>query len=351
MIDTVLVFLGLIIILVALFQARKLYGHLKDQASKRVWKFMIVLISFFAVGYVAILMFDLANRTADVSKLTSFIFFFGAVFVFLTTIVSSKLNAELRTHADNLEALVQERTQKLHEAEAILVNSSKLAALGEMAGGIAHEINNPLAIIKGTAAQIGSHIKKMPLETKVIEERAARIEKTADRIAKIVYGLRTFSRDGSSDPFTQVNICELVTDTLSLCGEKFKIEGIKFSVSAIDENLICEGRAVELSQVLLNILNNAKDAVAEMRDRWIRLSVLDKGKTIEIRIEDSGRGIAAEHIDKLFQPFFTTKDVGKGTGLGLSIALGIIQSHQGVISVNRSSANTCFVIELPKLQS
>lgn len=337
MLDTLLVLSGLLIILIALVQAKKLYSMLKDRASQKVWKFMIALISFFALGYIAILCLDMTDHRSEISKLTSFIFFFGAIFVFLTTLVFSKLNAELRSYADNLEVT--------------LVTSSKFATLGEMAGSIAHEINNPLAIIKGTATQISSCLKKTPIDTALVSEKASKIEKTVDRIAKIVYGLRTYSRDGSSDPFMPVPIFELIKDTVSLCEEKFKLASTQLEVKPIDAYLVCEGRAIELSQVLLNLLNNACDAVGELNEKWVRISALDGGNSVIIRVEDSGSGILKEHIEKLFQPFYTTKEIGKGTGLGLSISLGIIKSHNGTIKVDSAAANTCFVVELPKKQS
>jgi signal transduction histidine kinase len=102
---------------------------------------------------------------------------------------------------------------------------------------------------------------------------------------------------------------------------------------------------------LLNLLNNAHDAVEKVPDRWIRISAADLGKDVEIRVADSGPGISPGLRERIFQPFFTTKDVGKGTGLGLSVAKGIIESHAGWLGLNPSPEETCFVIQLPKSQT
>lgn len=250
-----------------------------------------------------------------------------------------------------LERKVEARTAELKEAQGALLNSGKLMALGEMAGGIAHEINNPLAIIKTRSEQLREIVDDVPLDVTLIKAITSDVEKTTDRIARIVQGLRTFSRDGSSDPFQAVNLRELVSDTISFCHERFRSCGIELRVEPIDESLQFEGRATQISQVLLNLLNNAHDAIFNSQEKWVKVSALRAGENIEIRVVDSGAGIPVEIQKKIFQPFFTTKEIGKGTGIGLSISFGIVRAHHGEIRIDDKCANTCFIVRLPLQQN
>lgn len=230
-----------------------------------------------------------------------------------------------------------------------MIQSNKMASLGEMASGIAHEINNPLAIIKMTALQMQ---KNMNEDNLVLKNGITKIDSTVDRISKIIQGLRTFSRDGRNDPFEIVSFDDLIDDILSFCKERLKHHSITLIKDEHDPNLVFEGRQIEISQVVLNLLNNAIDAVDPLVDeeRWIRISAKNNGSFLEIRITDSGHGIPLETQSKMFQPFFTTKEIGKGTGLGLSLSLTIVKNHLGEIFIDNDSPNTCFVLRLPNQQ-
>jgi len=226
-----------------------------------------------------------------------------------------------------------------------------MSALGEMAGGVAHEINNPLAVIKNISGQLQEVLDDDPLDISLIKDMASQVENTTNRIAKIVQGLRSFSRDGSKDPFHMVNIQRLVEETLSFCNERFKNDGTQILVEDFDKNLCFDGRATEVSQVLLNLLNNAHDAITGFKEKWIKISVVDQSNWMNIQVTDCGGGIPIEVREKIFQPFFTTKDIGKGTGMGLSISVGIIKGHNGELKLDTQCPNTRFVIRLPKKQS
>ncbi|MEO5668824.1 MAG: DAHL domain-containing protein [Bdellovibrionota bacterium] len=287
---------------------------------------------------------------------------FGACLLFLSFVLyavvrvwsSAQALAQANTH---LEKRVEERTLELSSSEAmimqqqnILVSLAKMSALGEMAGGIAHEINNPLATIKSLSSQISEILSDDPLDKEMLSKMSQSIEKTADRIAKIVQGLRAFSREGSHDNFQPVGVNYLIEDTVSLCQERFKSHEIRLIVEPLAAEVAIEARASEISQVLLNLLNNAHDAI-EMRDvKWVTIGAWDEGDSICIHVTDSGDGLAEEVREKIFQPFFTTKEIGKGTGLGLSISLGIIKGHQGILSVDEHHAHTRFIVRLPKHQ-
>jgi hypothetical protein len=232
-------------------------------------------------------------------------------------------------------------------AEKNLIYSSKMASLGEMASGLAHEINNPLAIIQGKVQKIQELAEAPTIEAHALRKDLDRIHITTERIARIVRGLRTFSRQGDADPLEPTSIRDVIHQTLDLCAERFKSKGVLVVMCEIpDLNLSC--RATELSQVLLNLLNNAFDAVRELDEKWIRIEVRNlEHERIEFMVTDSGTGIPDTVAERIMQPFFTTKPVGQGTGLGLSISRGIIEAHQGSLYLDRTSPHTRFVIQLP----
>lgn len=241
------------------------------------------------------------------------------------------------TEKRNQEALLEH--QRLRSMQA-----SKMATLGEMAGGIAHEINNPLAIISARAQMLQQQSEK--IHPSAIRDYADKIEQTVQRIASIVRGLRTFSRNGENDPTTLAEASQVITDTLEFCRGNLARNNVTLHV-ALQENLILHCRPTQISQVILNLINNAQDAIQALPEKWIRLESSLKDGMISIRVTDSGTGIPYEIAEKMMQPFFTTKEVGKGTGLGLSISRGIVEDHRGKLYLDPSSAHTSFVIELP----
>lgn len=248
----------------------------------------------------------------------------------------------------NLQALTK-LTADMEEQRQVSLQSSKLASLGEMAAGIAHEINNPLAIISFTSKVMRKNILKESFDVQAISSSLDDIDTTVLRISKIIKGLRNISRDAAEELMANVLIRDIFEDVLGVCSERFKSNGVVLNIEdpdlLIERNLFCH--RVQISQVLLNFLVNAFDAVQAMDVKIITVSLLRKDKMINIIISDSGKGIPVEVRSKLFQPFFTTKDIGKGTGLGLSISKTIIESHQGKIYLDEKSSQTRFVIELP----
>jgi C4-dicarboxylate-specific signal transduction histidine kinase len=172
--------------------------------------------------------------------------------------------------------------------------------------------------------------------------------KTAERITRIIHSLKFVARDGSTDPFVNSSIRSIVDETLALCESKLKSENIDIDATSIPADLSCVCRAVQISQVLINLINNAVDAIRDLPEKWIRIEASLQGGWIEIAVTDSGHGIPKELADKIMKPFFTTKGVGKGTGLGLSISLGIAHAHGGVLELDESSPHTRFILRLPQ---
>lgn len=232
------------------------------------------------------------------------------------------------------------------EAQMMLMHASKMSSLGEMAGGIAHEVNNPLSIIAGTARLLHDALAKGPHDPKKIEEGLLLILKTSERIAKVIRGLRSFSRNSNKDPKIESKLGPIIDDTLELCREKFASKNIQISTEMNSAaKILC--RPTEISQVFMNIFSNAFDAVADTQDPWVRV-VLDESKgKVRIAFIDSGLGIDPGIAQKLMQPFFTTKEAGKGTGLGLSISKKIVVDHGGEISYETRDGHTSFIVEFP----
>jgi C4-dicarboxylate-specific signal transduction histidine kinase len=237
--------------------------------------------------------------------------------------------------------------EKIKHQEAQMITTAKMSALGEMAAGIAHEINNPLAIISASAERLHFLVELEKLSPEKACELSRKITGTVGRIAKIISGLRSFARQGAKDQFNAVHVQTIVDDTLSFCQERLRHASIQLNVRIEPPDLAIMCRPAEISQVLLNLLNNAHDALHDQPVREIEIGAAIISDATEIWVKDSGSGIPPEVRSKIMQPFFTTKDIGKGTGLGLSISSGIAAAHGGSLRLDESSPQTRFVVRLP----
>ncbi|MBI2601550.1 MAG: GHKL domain-containing protein [Deltaproteobacteria bacterium] len=239
---------------------------------------------------------------------------------------------------------------ELRRTQFELIQSSKMAALGEMAGGVAHEINNPLGVIMMRANQIARLLQLENADLEQAQKFLQAIEKTGIRIKDIVAGLQSFARTGKDDIFLSTSVARIVKDTLVLCSEKFFHNGIDLKVAMVPEDVEIKCNHTQISQVLLNLLSNAFFAVKESpgKDKWVELQYLDQGENIRLMVVDCGEGIPEKVAEKIFQPFYTTKPVGQGTGLGLSISKGIVEAHGGSLYLDKQNKNTAFGVILPK---
>jgi C4-dicarboxylate-specific signal transduction histidine kinase len=236
---------------------------------------------------------------------------------------------------------------QLEANRAQIASSARLAALGMMAGGVAHEVNNPLAIIHGTASDL---LEAAESGSSAEEVRAAcrRIVETVERMNKIVKNLRLISRDGSKDPFAEAAVSDIVNEAAELCNARFLGKSVKLMLPEIDPKLLINCREVQIARILLNLLQNALDAVEEQQgEKWVRVDVALRDATVVVGVSDSGPAIPAEIRERIMEPFYTTKPVGKGTGLGLSISRAIAEDHGGSLRLESVGGHPRFVLTLP----
>lgn len=238
--------------------------------------------------------------------------------------------------------------RELEQQRLAAAQAAKMSALGEMAGGIAHEINNPLAIIHGRAYRSLKLLEGENINKEIIVTDLESIGDTANRIARIVKGLRAFSRNGNSDPFENVALTSIMDQVLELCRERFKNNSIEMYIDELP-NWIIKCRSVQILQVFINLLNNAFDAIKGLEEKWVRIEFNEEDDLYVIAMTDCGKGIPESVSKKMFEPFFTTKEVGQGTGLGLSISKGLIEDNKGTLVYDTSSPHTKFVLSFPKV--
>ena len=243
-----------------------------------------------------------------------------------------------------------EAERLLSEQRVRMIENARLASLGVMAGGIAHEINNPLAVIAGCAERLETCPDDMPMNDGSVKKFLRMIRDNTFRIQKIIQSLRTLSREASSDPFVASPLATIIDTAMELCRERFRLNNVHCEVTLPETPLSFECRPTQIGQVLINLFNNAFDAVRESPEKWMRLFASDQGDYVEITVEDSGAGFSDEAADKLFVPFFTTTPDQNGIGLGLSVSHAIVEAHHGEIRADTSSGHTRFTVRLPKSQ-
>lgn len=236
-----------------------------------------------------------------------------------------------------------ERAMRMERAKAI--QNAKLASLGELAAGIAHEINNPLAIIYGSTELLMNYVND-PVK---LGAKVDSIKRSCERIAKIVAGLKKFSRSGEKSVLTVHSLEKVVSESLVLTESKAKRANTVLTFECgSDAEVECD--EIEIEQVLVNLINNAIDATEEVTNRWVRISIFEEGPFVVLQVRDSGMGIPENIRDRLFEPFVTGKRSGKGTGLGLSIAKGILDEHGATITLLSDEPETCFEVRFKKVE-
>jgi PAS domain S-box-containing protein len=236
----------------------------------------------------------------------------------------------------------------LNNARAQVIQSSKLASLGEMATSVAHELNQPLNVIRMAAGNMRWNISKGSPSPEYLNEKLDRIESQTARAAAIIDHMRMFGRKADEKP-ELLDPRQVVENALNLMGEQLRLEGIEIITTFPDTCSQILGHTIQLEQVILNLLTNAMYAVRQNeKESTILLAVNEDKSNVHITVQDSGGGIPNEVLPRIFEPFFTTKEIGRGTGLGLSISYGIVTDMEGSLSVESLEGGARFCITLPK---
>jgi PAS domain S-box-containing protein len=239
----------------------------------------------------------------------------------------------------------QEKERK--ESAAQIIQASKLATLGEMATSVAHELNQPLSIIRMAAENSRRKMSKENVAVEYLTDKLQRIEEQTARAAAIIDHMRMFGREATEDP-ALIDPRNVVTNALDLMGEQLRLAGIEVVTEFPEDSPCVLGHIIQMEQVIINLLTNARDAMSERGGAMkITLRVFVDQQHLHITSEDTGGGIAQNALSRIFEPFYTTKEMGKGTGLGLSVGYGIIRDMKGTITAENINDGARFTITLP----
>lgn len=316
---------------------RAIYGL----GQQTVWSFLI-LVSVFLVAIFGVIFFvfhrDALMKVVRIKK----------QMIQIGQGQLKRLSWSGHDEAAELAQTINQMLDQIEHSQVMINRASKFSALGEMAGSIAHEINNPLAIITGFCSRIIRMAANEEMSRPEIVATTERILNTAHRIDRIIQSLRLVSRDGERDAKQEVALGDILNEVITLSETALVHSNISLRLDQFDKNQKVTVRFVQIVQVLLNLLNNSIAAIAQLSDRWIEFRTESDGQFVHIYVTDSGEGIAPDLCDKIMEPFFTTKELGKGSGLGLSISKGIIESHNGTFTLVRSATHTTFKISLPR---
>jgi C4-dicarboxylate-specific signal transduction histidine kinase len=242
---------------------------------------------------------------------------------------------------------LRETAQELRDKQEQLVQAGKLATLGELTTGVAHELNNPLNNIGLFIGNVIDHLELGQADPERIKGDLGKAVEQVRKATEIITHLRTFGRPAPVQ-LERVDVDEVITRSLSLVHEQLRMRAIDVSVQRAGD-LYVLGNAIQLEQVFINLLTNARDALADADRREVAITAAEDGEKVSISVADSGPGIPPEIAQRVFDPFFTTKEVGGGTGLGLSITYSIVKEHGGQIWVDgRPGEGAVFHIELPR---
>jgi two-component system NtrC family sensor kinase len=254
--------------------------------------------------------------------------------------------------AQKLETKVEERTDQLRAAHQKLLQSDRLASLGQLSASVAHEINNPLSGVLNLSMLMQRMIKEDGIPQPRLEEfrkYLSQVVQETGRVGRIVQDLLAFSRRSKPHQHAHTNFNGIITSTISLIGHKLKLMGVNIELQ-LDEHLppvTCDGS--QMQQVLINLVMNGAEAAHGRENACVtvRTFLAQAGKALVLEVRDTGNGIPPEHMSKLYTPFFTTKGEGKGVGLGLAVVYGIVQAHGGDIEVqSKVGEGTVFRVSL-----
>ena len=243
-----------------------------------------------------------------------------------------------------------EAERELLERETKLTLNSRLSGLGKIAGGMAHEINNPLSIVLGNCQLLLTMLAAPTLDREQLNGRVAKIQKNAERVAKIVSSLLSIFNGDRTDVMTDLNLPQLIEMAVESNKDRILAENIAITYQGHEGDPSTSGNSKQLLLVISSLLSNSIDAIKKHDDKWIKIQSQSLLNETRVIVTDSGKGIPPEIRLKIFEPFFSTKEVNEGTGLGLSLVKQIMEHHGGSLHLDERAKNTCFVLTFPKLE-
>jgi two-component system, NtrC family, sensor kinase len=257
---------------------------------------------------------------------------------------------EINQFTENLESKVEERTRQLQAAQKKLLQTDRLASLGQLSASVAHEINNPISGVLNLSMLLQRMLKDDGIPPNRIEEfrkYLGQVTNETSRVGRIVSDLLAFSRR-SKPQRSPADLSRIVRTTLSLVQHKMKLSNVAVDARLADDLPAVPCDSSQIQQVVLNLLLNAAEATQSKAERLVIVSTARAEEGVALTVSDNGEGIPAENLAKIFDPFFTTKPEGKGVGLGLAVSYGIIQAHGGEIEVKSTvGQGTTFSVTLP----
>jgi two-component system, NtrC family, sensor kinase len=258
--------------------------------------------------------------------------------------------AEINQFTLNLESKVEERTRELQAAQKKLLQSDRLASLGQLSASVAHEINNPVSGVLNLSMLMQRMLKEDGIPPGRLEEfrkYLGQVTSETTRVGRIVSDLLAFSRR-SKPQRAPADLNRLVTGTLSLVQHKMRLNNVDVVTALADQLPAAQCDAQQIQQVILNLVLNAAEATQTRANRQVRVETSAGAGAVRLAVSDNGEGIPPENLAKIFDPFFTTKSEGKGVGLGLAVSYGIVHAHGGEIEVKSTAGEgTTFVVTFP----
>lgn len=218
---------------------------------------------------------------------------------------------------------------------------ARMATIGEMAAGVAHEVNNPLTIISGFASRVSKDAKEG--KTQNLVSYVDKINDAVERAARIIRNLKNISRIEQNAQLEKVSLCKVLAEGIEFTEDKYKHKNVKVNVYADDDYFVV-GRSLDILQVIINMISNGVDAVENLEERWIVINAYRSPDCLHIIVDfiDSGAGIDDQVVKRIFDPFFTTKEMGRGTGLGLSLSRTLTINQKGSLEYLLVDGHTCF---------
>lgn len=241
---------------------------------------------------------------------------------------------------------IQDITENKNNQHA-LIQATKLAALGEIAGTIAHEVNNPLTIISGQASLLRRDLMKRGISDQGPFNQITKINDTIKRISSIIQSMKNLSRDGSNEKTQPCRLQDIIQENMALCNQQLKNDKIEV-VLDIDENIYIEARPIDIGQSLINLIVNARHAMKNESKKVLTIKTRSQNGMAKLYVTDTGHGIPENLINKIMDPFFTTKPKHEGTGMGLSITRKLLTKMNAQLKyIHSLDKTTTFCIEVP----